>query len=216
MSEQTKLSSVFRDQECSVISNPINDTFFADPNRSVARGKLAIHSNDFVAVVIAKDLRDPNKNLDFIMKALEQASTGSERSLTLLLVGKNGGSYSSPRVNVKWLGELSAVQMAEIAGAADSVLSASIAESAGMTIVECAAKGIPAVAIENGGTASLIINGETGFLARDLESFAASVETLAKDNFLLEKFGNAAQQKANGHKPDQIANSYINLYKSMG
>jgi 1,2-diacylglycerol 3-alpha-glucosyltransferase len=199
-----------------VISNPINYAFFADPNRSLARGKLGINSNDFVAVVIAKDLRDPNKNLEFILKALEQASTGSERSLTLLLVGKNGGSYSSPLVNVKWLGELSAVQIVEIAGATDSVLSASRAESAGMTIVECAAMGIPSVAIENGGTASLITNGETGFLSTDLESFVGSVETLAQDNFLLQKFGKAAQQKANGHKPDQIAQSYIDLYKSMG
>ncbi len=216
MSEQTKLSSVFREQECSVISNPINDAFFADPNRSVARGKLGIHSNDFVAVVIAKDLRDPNKNLDFIVKALEQASTGSERSLTLLLVGKNGGSCSSPLVNVKWLGELSAVQIVKIASAADAVLSAAIAESAGMTIVECAAMGIPSVAIENGGTAGLITNGETGFLSRDLDSFVASVETLAKDNFLLEKLGKAAKQKANRHKPDQIANGYIDLYRSIG
>jgi glycosyltransferase involved in cell wall biosynthesis len=216
MSIQAKLSSVFREQECSVISNPINDVFFTEPNRSGARGRLGIHSNDFVAIVIAKDLRDPNKNLEFILKAIEQVSAGSERSLTLLLVGKNGGSYSSPLVNVKWLGELSAVQLAEIAGAADSVLSASIAESAGMTMVECAAMGIPSVAIENGGTASLITNGETGFLASDLESFVASVETLAKNNLLLEKFGKAAQQKATEHKPDQIANSYIALYKSMG
>ena len=216
MFEQAKSSSVFRDQDCSVVSNPINEVFFTKPERSGAREKLGIHSNAFVAIAIAKDLRDPNKNLDFILKALEQASVGSERSLTLLLIGKNGGSYSSPLVNVKWLGELNPHQIVENAGCADSVLSASIAESAGMTIVECAAMGIPSVAIENGGTSSLITNGETGLLARDLESFVEGVETLIKDKFLLEKLGKAAKERANWHKPGQIANSYIDVYKSMG
>jgi glycosyltransferase involved in cell wall biosynthesis len=216
MSEQAKLSSVFREQNCSVISNPVNEVFFAETDRFAARIKLGIHSNDFVVAVIAKDLKDPNKNLDFIVNALEISSVSAERSLTLLLVGKNGSAYSSPLVNVKWLGELNATELAGAARAADAVLSASIAESAGMTIVECAAMGIPSVAIQNGGSASLIENGETGFLARDLESFAASVETLARDNLLLEKLGKAAKLKANRHKPDQIANRYIELYKSMG
>lgn len=215
MGEQAKMSSVFRDQDCSVIGNPINDAFFTEPNRLGARERLGIHSNDFVAVVIAKDLRDPNKNVEFILKAMELASTGSERSLTFLLIGKNGGLYSSPLVNVKWLGEVTAVQMQEIAGAADSVLSASIAESAGMSIIECAAMGVPSIALENGGTASLITHGETGFLAKDMESFVSSVLTLAKDNSLLAKFGKAAKQKAISHKPHQIANSYIELYKSI-
>lgn len=215
MGEQAKMSSVFRDQDCSVIGNPINDVFFTEPNRLGARERLGIHSNDFVAVVIAKDLRDPNKNVEFILEAIELASTGSERSLTLLLIGKNGGLYSSPLVNVKWLGEVSAVQMEQIVGAADSVLSASIAESAGMSIIECAAVGVPSIALENGGTASLITHGETGFLAKDMESFVSCILTLAKDNSLLAKFRKAAKQKAISHKPHQIANSYIELYKSI-
>jgi glycosyltransferase involved in cell wall biosynthesis len=168
-----------------------------------------------VFVAIAKDLIDPNKNVGFILKAIEQASALTELRLTLLLVGKNGGSYSSKLVNVRWFGELNAAQIAEVSGAADTLLSASIAESAGMSIIECAAMGVPSIALENGGAASLITHGETGFLAKDMESFLSSVLTLANDNSLLAKFGKAAQQKAISHKPHQIATSYINLYKSM-
>jgi glycosyltransferase involved in cell wall biosynthesis len=215
MSEQAKLSSVFRDQDCSVIANPIDDAFFKQPTSLGSKEKLAIGARDFVSVVIAKDLKDQNKNLGFILQALELASFAVDRPLTLLMVGKNGGSFSSPLVSVRWLGELRAAQIAEVATAADCVLSASIAESAGMTIVECAAMGIPSIALENGGTASLISDGETGFLAKDMESFVRRVTELAKDNSLLAKFGQSAQLKARGHKPDQIANSYIDLYESM-
>jgi glycosyltransferase involved in cell wall biosynthesis len=215
MSEQAKLSSVFRDQDCSVIANPIDDAFFKQPTSLGSKEKLAIGARDFVSVVIAKDLKDQNKNLGFILQALELASFAVDRPLTLLMVGKNGGSFSSPLVSVRWLGELRAAQIAEVATAADCVLSASIAESAGMTIVECAAMGIPSIALANGGTASLISDGETGFLAKDMESFVRRVTELAKDNSLLAKFGQSAQLKARGHKPDQIANSYIDLYESM-
>ncbi len=215
MSDQAKLSSVLSDQDCSVISNPIDDAFFTQPTSSRFKDKLAIGSNDFVSIVIAKDLKDPNKNLDFILQALERASVSVTRPLTLLLVGRNGGSFTSPLVNVDWLGELTAAQIAEVASTADCLLSASIAESAGMTIIECAAMGVPSIALENGGTASLITDGETGLLARDLESFVRSVLALAQDSSLLTKFGQGAQHKATSHKPDQIANTYIDLYKSM-
>ncbi len=215
MSDQAKLSSVLREQDCSVIANPIDDAFFTQPIKLESREKPAVGVTDFVSIVIAKDLKDRNKNLDFILQSLERASVLVSRPLTLLLVGKNGGAFTSALVNVRWVGELTAPQIAEVAKAADCVLSASIAESAGMTIAECAAMGIPSIALENGGTASLITDGETGFLARDLDSFVGSVSALAQNNSLLENFGQAAKQKATSQKSDQIANRYIDLYKSM-
>ena len=215
LSDQAKLSSVFHQQDCSVIANPIDDAFFTQPTSLGSRENLAIGASDFLSIVIAKDLKDQNKNLGFILQALERASALVSRPLTLLLVGKNGGSFTSSLVNVHWVGELTAAQIAEVANVADCVLSASIAESAGMTIMECAARGIPSIALENGGTSSLITNGESGFLAKDMESFVRSVAALAQDNSLLAKFGQAAKYKATSHKPGQIAKSYIELYKSL-
>jgi glycosyltransferase involved in cell wall biosynthesis len=215
VSEQAKLSAVFRDQDCSVISNPIDASFFSPPTRLVPRGQLDIGAEDFVSMVIAKDLRDPNKNLDFILQALERASALVARPLTLLLIGKNGGSFTSSMVNVRWVGELPSAQIVDVAGVADCVLSASIAESAGMTLVECAAMGIPSIALENGGAASMIETGVTGFLAKDMGSFVVSVITLVNDELSVDKFGQAAKRKAARHKPDQIVEKYIDLYKLM-
>jgi glycosyltransferase involved in cell wall biosynthesis len=215
LSKQAKLSSVFRDQDCSVISNPIDVAFFTERNTLDPRDRLAIGASDFVSIVIAKDLKDLNKNLGFILKALERASGAVDRPLTLLLVGKNGLSFNSPLVNVRWVGELTASQIVDVADAADCVLSASIAESAGMTIVECAAMGLPSIALENGGSASLIKNGETGFLAKDFDSFVQIFVSLVQDNQLLATLGRAAKAIAAPHKSDQIAKRYIDLYKSM-
>jgi glycosyltransferase involved in cell wall biosynthesis len=215
LSKQAKLSSVFRDQDCSVIPNPIDVAFFTERNSLDPRVKIAIGASDFVSIVIAKDLKDQNKNLGFILKALERASGAVDRPLTLLLVGKNGLSFNSPLVNVRWVGELTAAQIVDEADAADCVLSASIAESAGMTIVECAAMGVPSIALENGGSASLIKNGETGFLAKDFDSFVQIFVSLVKDKQLLATLGRAAKAIASPHKSDQIAKRYIDLYKSM-
>jgi glycosyltransferase involved in cell wall biosynthesis len=215
MLERVTKSSVFRDQDCSEIPNPIDVAFFSQPNKLAARDQLGLSITDFVAVVIAKDLQDPNKNVGFALKALEQVAADVKVPLTLLLIGKNGASYSSSMLKVHWAGELDAVDASKVASAADCLLSSSIAESAGMTIVECAAMGIPAVALENGGTASLVENSVTGFLAKDLDSFATGVMTLATDKVLLKRLGNAAQQMSVRHKPDLISARYVDLYRSI-
>jgi glycosyltransferase involved in cell wall biosynthesis len=215
MQQQAKKSWVFRYQDCSEIPNPIDTAFLSQPNKLAARDQLGFSEKDFVSVVMAKDLQDPNKNVGLALKALEQVAVDTQLPLKLLLIGKNGASYSSPTLKVHWAGELDAVEASKVASAADCLLSSSIAESAGMTIVECAAMGIPAVAMENGGTASLIENSVTGVLAKDLESFAAGVMTLATDKVLLKKLGNAAQLMSLRHKPDLIAAKYVDLYSSI-
>lgn len=215
MSKQASDSSVFRDQHCVIVPNPINDDFFTNPNRLVARSELGVVEDEFVSVVIAKDLQDPNKNLPFVIQALEEVSVFTGSPMTLLLVGQNGGSYSSTRLRILWVGELPPSEVASVAISADVVLSASIAESAGMTVVECAALGIPAVALENGGTGSLVENGATGLLGQDLESFAESVAKLISDPKMLSKMAEEAKRASSQYKAELIASNYVELYRSM-
>jgi glycosyltransferase involved in cell wall biosynthesis len=215
MLDQASRSTVFRDQHNLVIPNPINDVFFGQTNRLIAREHLGTAVETFVGAVVAKDLSDSNKNLALVIRAFEEAAVRTTRRLALILIGKNGGSYSSELVEVNWLGELSSKMISETACAADVFLSGSIAESAGMTIIEGAAMGIPSVVLANGGTSSLIENEKTGLLCRDSTSLVTGVLKLIEDSKRLSELGASAKAHAENHRAKEVATRYIELYSSM-
>lgn len=215
MLDQASRSTVLRKQQNLVIANPIDDIFFGQTNRQTARNKLGLASNTFVGAVIAKDLSDSNKNLSLVIRAFEEVAARSSLRLTIILIGKNGGSYSSRLVDIKWLGELNSKEISQTACAADVFLSGSIAESAGMTIIESAALGIPSVAIANGGTSSLIVNERTGILCGDADKLVSEILKLTKDPKRLYELGESARKIAAKHRAKKVATSYVELYSSM-
>lgn len=215
MLDQASRSTVFREQQNLLIANPIDEIFFGPTDRLTARKRLGIAPDTFVAAVVAKDLSDTNKNLAFVIGAFEEVSLRAKRKLALVLIGKNGASYSSRLVELNWLGELGSKEIAQTACAADVFFSGSIAESAGMTIIEGAAMGIPSVAFANGGTSSLIENQKTGVLCQDSASLVSSVLELSADSKRLSELGAAAQIYAENHRAEKVASRYIELYSSM-
>ena len=215
MLDQASRSTVFRDQKNVLIANPIDGIFFRETNRLPARQKLGTEVDTFVGAVVAKDLSDSNKNLALIVRAFEEASARTSRRLALILIGKNGQSYSSKLFDVHWLGELSSKEIPETACAADVFLSGSIAESAGMTIIEGSAMGIPSVALANGGTSSLIENEATGILCSDSESLVSGISDLIEDSKRLFELGASAKISAENHRPEKVATRYIELYSSI-
>lgn len=216
MLDQASRSTVFRDQQNVLIANPIDDSFFGKSNRLAEREKLVISSDTFVGAVVAKDLSDANKNLTRVLRAFEEASLRSNRRFALVLIGKNGAPFSSKLVDIIWLSELTSNEIARLLIATDILLSGSIAESAGMTIVEGAALGIPSVALSNGGTSSLIEHEKTGMLCRDFEAVTSSITTLAGDSKKLFELGGSAKKNAESHRPEVIARTYLELYGSIG
>jgi glycosyltransferase involved in cell wall biosynthesis len=215
MLDQASRSTVFCDQQNLVIANPIDDIFFEQTDGQRARAQIGTAVDAFVGAVVAKDLSDANKNLALVIKAFEEASLRTSRRLALILIGKNGPSYSSKLVDIKWLGEMSSKMISETACAADVFLSGSIAESAGMTIIEGAAMGIPTVALANGGTSSLIENEKTGILCPDPESLVAGVLELIENSKRLSELGTSAKLYAENHRAEKVATKYVELYRSM-
>lgn len=215
MLDQASRSTVFRNQHNLVIASPIDDVFFVQTGRLTARDHLGTAADTFVGLVVAKDLSDANKNLGLVIRAFEEAAVRTSRRLALILVGKNGASYSSKLVDIKWLGEMTSKMISETACAADVFLSGSIAESAGMTIIEGAAMGIPSVALVNGGTSSLIENEKTGILCPDPETFVSGLLQLIENSKRLSELGASAKVYAENHRAEKVATRYIELYSSM-
>ncbi len=76
-----------------------------------------------------------------------------------------GEARALARENVRVLGQRPADLVARELGRAKVLISASLMpETFGLTLIEAAASGVPAVAFENGGSSSIIENGRTGRL----------------------------------------------------
>lgn len=74
-------------------------------------------------------------------------------------------------------------------------------EGFGITYLEAAAAGKPAIGSWAGGAAEAIVDGETGLLveAEDVEALAAAVRRLAQDSGLAQRLGNAGRARVYAH-----------------
>jgi glycosyltransferase involved in cell wall biosynthesis len=90
---------------------------------------------------------------------------------------------------------------------------ASSAEGWCLTVMEAAASGTPSVALGVGGLAESIVDGETGFLARDSQDFAARTRALVDDPALRRRMGQASLQRAQGFTWDATAERSLNVLR---
>ena len=208
-------SSVFRNLPVTLIGNPISIDYFSAPTREVARRKLAIPDNTFVGIVVAAQLDNPIKQVKRLAELFFEATHAHGFASKLLLIGANGDALDRVHGEVMWLGELDALEISQILPAADFLGSASLSESAGMTVKEAGASGIPAIVFRNGGSEELVDDGVSGFLVNDFGTFREKILYLAqnpKHKFLL---GKAAKESALDAHPQTVAQKYLQFYEGV-
>lgn len=217
LAERARSSSVFRDQEISVIPNPISEVYFQRFNREKNRSRLGIKQNAIVGVVIANNLLDPNKRVAEVVELFNRVSSRhSGLPLQLILVGNQGDKFkASPTAVVSWLGALSPSALAETASAADFVVSFSQAESAGMTIRECGALGLPALASSGGGAIEMFIPNSSGFLVESANDLELLLARAVAGEVNLELAGTRARVESMINHPDTVMAQYQTLYESF-
>jgi glycosyltransferase involved in cell wall biosynthesis len=92
-----------------------------------------------------------------------------------------------------FLGWLSGQELARAYAGADAFLFASRTDTFGQVILEAQASGLPVVAVDEGGPASLIADGETGLLApADPDALAQSLLSLVHTPLLADRLRKAA------------------------
>jgi glycosyltransferase involved in cell wall biosynthesis len=118
------------------------------------------------------------KGIDLLAHAFEAARRRDPR-LHLVLAG---GGPEEERLRERlgsdatFLGWLAGEQLARAYASADAFLFASQTDTFGQVILEAQASGLPVVAVDQGGPASLIVPGETGMLAPpDAEGLAEAL-----------------------------------------
>jgi glycosyltransferase involved in cell wall biosynthesis len=173
MRDQATLSQAFSGIPVHVIENPIDPTFFESRDSALARKVMGIPLGHFVAITVAAQLDNPIKQVRSCIEAFNSACARLGVPGTYVLAGRGAEKFSSDFSNVLAVGSGDSKHVAKAMSAANVLISGSIAESAGMTIVEAAGQGIPSVVLSNGGSDSKILDGETGFLVKNFSEMTS-------------------------------------------
>lgn len=99
---------------------------------------------------------------------------------------------------------------------ADIFVLSSPDETQGLTLVEAMAAGLPCIAINHGGPAELVRDGETGLLAEFTDSsLTEKICALLCDPALREQLGNASLELSHLLTPEKMANSVLEVYQEV-
>jgi glycosyltransferase involved in cell wall biosynthesis len=155
------------------------------------------------------------KGVDLLADAFLLARERDPR-LHLLLAGggpEEGMLRERLGEHATFLGWLDREQLARVYASADLFLFCSRTDTYGQVIAEAQASGLPVVAVDEGGPASLISDRHTGWLCEpDADRLAAAVGQLAASPFLRERLARAALAEVRGRTWDaalaQLAAGY--------
>ena len=147
------------------------------------RGTVLLYVGRFTAV----------KRLPLLIEAFARAQDRSAAPVSLVLVGGHPGEWEGehPLATVERLGARDVflagwqphAQLPEFLSAADAVAHASSREQFGQVLIEAMACERPPIAVDTGGPASIVADGETGWLVppEDPDALAAAILAAVED-----------------------------------
>lgn len=212
---QALSSAALRDQNIVCIRNPISAAFFSFKDPIKLRAKFGLDPRAFVAIAVASNLSDSNKNIALAVRSMESAASRSSRPAALLLVGQKGLSFKSESLKIRHLGELGPLALADAFAASDLLLSTSKTESAGMTVIESAACGTPCLVLSNGGGDEFVKNGKVGFLVTSEQEFDRTLGDIVSGGVDVSEMRHLAREAATLHESLAVAKAYIEVYKNL-
>ena len=168
-------SSYWAEDSVVTIHNPITDSFFKPRDSDSCKKALRLNPQKRVVMVIAGNLKEERKGGRIIK---ELVSSFHCENIQLLLVGSGFQENDFEQENIKCLGIVKDEVMLQIAyHAADLLFHPAPVDNLPNTVAEAMSCGTPVLAFQIGGLPEMIIDGETGWLVKTIES-ASILKTL--------------------------------------
>ena len=199
-----------------VIGNPINSIFFNVVDKRIARQKLQIDEQSLVVTIVAKNLDDPNKQVQEMIDQFETFASKSNSRAQLLLVGDGGRGLRANSL-VRKLGNLAPASLRDVYCATNLILSGSFVESFGLTLAEAGALGVPSLTSVGHAASEGWVDGLNGFTFSDVAKLPEKlfgIFELSEEERL--KIGsNATDHFTNTSHPSTVSKLYAQLYEDV-
>ena len=154
-----------------------------------------IDNNIFNLLYVGRISKD--KNIEFLLEVYEEVSRHLEKRdkhVKLYLVGdgplKKKLEKRNRNKNIIFTGQLNYEHLTEYYNLADLFLFPSNTDTFGMVVLEAQACGVPAVVSDIGGPKEIVVNGQTGFVAKadNLTDWADKIITFLENRSDLENY----------------------------
>jgi glycosyltransferase involved in cell wall biosynthesis len=163
---------------------------------------------------------DPVKDLHTLLKAF--AEVRCRFPIRLLVIGDGPERESLKALAellnvaeaVTWMGQRQDVR--QLLPGLDVYVNSSISEGVSLTLLEAMAAALPVVATHVGGTAEVVLNGETGLLcpARSPGALSRQLERVLGDASLAARYGRTGRRRVSEHFTlDRMVERYEQIYK---
>ena len=209
----------------SVIPPGVDLDFFRPKDKEKARRELDLE--EYKRVLLFAGRLQPFKGLDLLLHAMTYLPNhGFTR---LLVVGGNAGKGDElAKMNslvkelgisnmVGFVGAVEHKNMSKFYNAADICVIPSYHESFGMVALEALASGTPVVASRVGGLATIVKDGETGYLfeERSPETLATYLCLLMSENEIRNSMAKAARQSVMKYNWSSTARRLFRVYQEL-
>ena len=224
LAEKARKSALIGHFPISVIPNVLSLQQFTIVDRTDARTALEVNARYVIAFGAAR-LDDSIKGFSYLTESLRLLVRNKQINaddVLLLLFGtvRDDSIFSDLPIHYTYLGYISdTYRLSEIYSAANIVVSSSLYETFGQTLIEAMACGCVPVSFDGSGQTDIITHEKNGYLARRLsaESLADGMEWALKKS---ESEGTSLRKElrryvVRRYGESVVANQYVNLYQSL-
>ena len=204
-------------QHVEVWARGVDSDLFAPAKRDMAWRRAQGIADDAVAISFAGRLVK-EKNTAIYMRVMN-ALTAKGLKVKPIVIG-DGPEMAAMKAGLKngvFAGFLHGAELARAYASSDIFFFPSESETFGNVTLEAMASGLPAVNAIASGSNSLVVEGVTGHLvsARDEATLGARLETLARDEALRRRMGEAARARALDYSWDHILDGLLASYRRV-
>ena len=219
---KTVLASLGVDADIAVVPNGVDLKPFKEVTERQDRAAFGIGPQDIILVFVGR--LGPEKNLPFLLRSFAGAFQAYDH-LHLLLIGE-GPEKENLQASVKYMGIADRVQFTGLIpydklpsylAMADAFVTASVTEVHPLSVIEAMAAGLPVVGIQSPGVGDSIVDGETGFLARDedLAAYTAKLVRLVTDHDKRVEMGKQARIASSRYSIERTVVEILEYYQKV-
>jgi len=225
--EKNDLINIYgaRPDNVKVIPCGVDLGLFQPTDKEKVRSELGLSTHSKILLFVGRI--EPFKGIDIILRAI--ARLEDKKDLRLLIVGGDSDCDGELARLLSLASELGIKERATFWGAvehdkiplfynaADVCVIASYHESFSLVAVEALASGTPVVAPRVGGLATIIKDGETGYLIddRSIEAFTRHLERLLGDDELIRRMEDAARPSVIRYNWSIVARQVLSVYEEL-
>ncbi len=177
------------------------------------RAQLGIGEDELVVLHVSRLVRE--KRLDTLTAALKQLTV--PHRVVIVGDGPDRPFVERELPHAIFTGFAVGEDLTTAYASSDIFFFPSDSESFGNVTLEAMASGLPCVCADATGSRSLVVDGQTGFLAPadDAASFARHITALAQDKALRERMGLAARARALTFSWDETLARMLGYYRAL-